>query len=219
MPPESPSPREAARAQQRKLEWLSVEVQNSGIADALERAKSDLASCVNGLNTDPMVALALWRAGDFATVRRLLAEGLDDSFLSARYSSAAGAQSEAAAFVLNITDNILGIEADASRGRLVLRPLLPKAWTDVVVRNMRIGDAAIEMRFLEDNSVCRFSLMQTSGAYPIRLIFEPALIPPVRFVFVDGVLATLDVRTVDGRIVAPVQIMLDDKRVVEFQKA
>lgn len=197
--PESLGPGEAARAAQRKLEWLSIDVQKADIGDVLERAKAELATLIDE-QIDPVRARALLRAGDMLAM-----------------ACALDSESAAVAFIQNLMDNILGIEADAERGRIMLRPRLPDDWKDVVVRNIRIGDAAITMHYQEDGNVRRFTLSQTSGAYPIRLIFEAALVPPVRFAFVDGALATLDSRPVDNRIVMPVQIMLDDTRVVEFQ--
>ena len=129
-------------------------------------------------------------------------------------SAEAGA---ANALIADLKTNVLGIEADAERGRLRIAPHFPDDWHTVLVENVRVDDALVAMHYEADNALLRFSFKQTAGAYPIRLIFEPAVTQRVKHAFVDGTLATLDVRSVGGRVVLPVQIMLDAERVVEFE--
>jgi hypothetical protein len=77
---------------------------------------------------------------------------------------------------------------------------------------------------LQDDGMAlhRYTVVQDAGPVPIRLIFEPALsmataaVPTVT-ASVDGVAASLDMRRIGNRIVTPVQVVLDDERVVEIR--
>jgi hypothetical protein len=52
---------------------------------------------------------------------------------------------------------------------------------------------------------------------PLRLIFEPALAQRPRGTRIDGVPAQLDLRADGNRTIAPVQVMLDHARVIDFE--
>lgn len=125
---------------------------------------------------------------------------------------------EPADLVDHYLHDLLGLEPDAPRNRLVLRPRLPEGWDHLELRCLRFGDAEIDLRYRRNGDHHRFSLVQESGAIPVRVIFEPAL-PGRRLIAarVDGVDATLDPRAVEGRVVVPIQIVLDDLREVELQ--
>ena len=110
---------------------------------------------------------------------------------------------------------LLGVEPDAARGRLHLRPQLPDAWDRLDVRNLRMGEASVRLRYERHGSTFRFAVEQEEGAVPLRLIFEPVLPGPVA-VRVDGLPAELSVRPFGGRVLAPVQLALDYERVIEF---
>jgi hypothetical protein len=111
----------------------------------------------------------------------------------------------------------LGYEPDAPKGRLLLRPEIDPAWHHLRVDNIHIGDALILMEYSRIGERMEFAITQLAGAYPIRLIFEPVLSTRVSGAFVDGTPASLDFRPHGERIIVPVQIMLDDRRVVRFE--
>jgi hypothetical protein len=112
---------------------------------------------------------------------------------------------------------LLGTAPDAPRGRLRLRVCLPD-WIDALtVHNLRMADALITMQFRRDGTAHEYAFEQFAGAMPVRLIFEPTFTKAITSVAVDGVAADLDVRPYRDRIVAPLQIMLDDRRSIRFQ--
>lgn len=113
---------------------------------------------------------------------------------------------------------ILGVEPDAPRNRLVLRPSIPESWDRLEVEQLRFGDAEIAFHYRRDGSRHHFTLTQESGAVPVRVIFEPLL--PARHLAaarVDGQHATLDPRPLGDRLIVPLQIVLDAERVVELE--
>ena len=114
--------------------------------------------------------------------------------------------------------NDLGYQPDATKGRLVLRPAINPAWTRFAARNIHLGDALIDLAFMRTEDSMTFEIVQMTGAYPVRLIFEPVLSAAVSAARVDGVPATLDFRPHGDRIIVPVQIMLDDRRTITFER-
>lgn len=165
-------------------------------AAAERRRKQDLAFAVAGTDIAEAIEWAKYRAATLPN------EPEGDA---------------ARAVVDNLTHHILRIVADSERGRLRIAPVFQEEWRHALAENIRIDDAAITMRFDYDGGTSKFTFSQTSGAYPIRLIFEPALPQAVKHAFVDGAYAELNVRNEAGRIVAPVQIMLDAPREVSFE--
>ncbi|HEY8483242.1 MAG TPA: hypothetical protein VIL13_01435 [Longimicrobiales bacterium] len=124
----------------------------------------------------------------------------------------------AALLAASFVHGILGVEPDAPRGRLVLRPAIPPSWSHLEVLRLQLGDAAVSLRYHRDDTVHRFHIEQESGAVPLRLIFEPALpAPALAGARVDGQEASLDPRSVGRIVLVPVQIVLDHERVVELQ--
>jgi hypothetical protein len=129
-------------------------------------------------------------------------------------------------FVNGLAYGVFGIAPEAARGRLRIAPRLPATWRSADLRGIRIGDASVTFRYqsLQDDGMAlhRYTVVQDAGPVPIRLIFEPALslataaVPTVA-ASVDGVAASLDMRRVGNRIVTPVQVVLDDERVVEIR--
>ena len=119
--------------------------------------------------------------------------------------------------VVGFVNGMFGFAPDAARNRLRLRPQIPEEWSRVVIRNLRIGEATVDLSYQRNETGCQFDASQSSGAYPVRLIFEPALVVPVLSVTVDLRSAALDMRPFGERIVAPVQIVLDDRRSLRFE--
>lgn len=114
--------------------------------------------------------------------------------------------------------HILGISPDAPKDRLSIRPTLPDDWSELNLRSLHFGDAEVALRYERRGEYHTFEIAQESGAMPITLIFEPRL-PGTRLVRVqvDGRAATLDPYPVDGSIAVPIQLILDEERVVEFE--
>jgi hypothetical protein len=115
-----------------------------------------------------------------------------------------------------LVTGMLGAVPDAARGRLRLAPRLPSGWDRLDVRGLRIGDATIELAVRRDDRTVRYTVDQASGTVPLRLILEPALDRPISAARVDGRPADLAIRPVAGRVVAPVQLVLDHTRSLEL---
>jgi hypothetical protein len=112
---------------------------------------------------------------------------------------------------------LLGAAPDAARGRLRLRVCLPD-WIDrLKVFNLRMADALVELRFISQDGAHQYVIEQVAGAMPVRLIFEPTFTKLVVSATVDDTNAELDLQPHGQRIVAPVQIMLDNRRVLRFR--
>lgn len=126
----------------------------------------------------------------------------------------------AASVVDGFVRGALGAEPQATRGRLVLRPRLPADWSDVRVRNLVVGPAAVDLAYQNDGGHHRLTLRQRRGAVPLRVVLEPELAgQKVVASRVDGVAAELDAARVAHRWRVPVQIVLDRTRVLEVELA
>lgn len=126
----------------------------------------------------------------------------------------------AVAAVSSLVHGLLGVEPDAAKGRLRLRPAIPEAWDRLDVQQLRIGDASIDVAYRREGDRHTFRIDQTSGAVPVTLIFEPLLVAR-RLVAarIDGQTAELDPRPHNQRMLVPVQLVLDAERVVELDVA
>ena len=82
---------------------------------------------------------------------------------------------------------LLGARADATFGRLHLRPQIPGEWESLRVRNLRVGDAKVNLAYQAGETGYRYLLWQTAGRTPLTLTLEP-LIPggPVTRVLLGG---------------------------------
>ena len=112
---------------------------------------------------------------------------------------------------------LLGAEPDAARSRLRLRPQLPDAWDRFEARMLRLGDAAVSLRYERHLGHHVFRLEQERGPAPVRVILEPALPGrQLRHALVDGEPAALAPVPFGDRVLVPVQLVLDAERVVEI---
>ena len=114
---------------------------------------------------------------------------------------------------------LLGLEPDAPRGRLRLRPQIPAAWDRVDVEHIRLADAEIRLGYTRRDGVHRFEIEQLAGAVPVRAVLEPAVPGIVRAARVDGSPASLNPLRWGERTLVPVQIVLDERRVLEVEVA
>lgn len=112
---------------------------------------------------------------------------------------------------------LLGVEPDATRGRLVLRPRPPAGWARFQVASLAMGDAAVTLHYHRDGGTHRFVLRQSHGFAPIRCILEPELPGRLRAARVDGTEARLEPVTLGERSRVPVQLALDHERTLELE--
>lgn len=165
--------------------------------------------------TEPAVAMALGRPASPDVV----AQGLGAlTRSSADGTGERAGPTRAAMLVAALVHGVVGAEPDAARQRLALRPCLPDSWTSLRIGDLGVGDAAIAMRYTTEGVRRTFTIEQVGGAVPLRLAFEPALpASALRAVEVDGAAARLNARPAHGRIIVPVQLVLDHERTVSFE--
>lgn len=156
---------------------------------------------------------------------RLLADalGLDAgprAAVSAAPSQAAQANSAPEWIVLHVVHQLLGVDPDATRGRLRLRPDLhgPAGTEAAPILPLRLdglafadGSVMFEVEFEEDGALL-YSLEQDSGAIPTTALLEPLLPGRPRAAEVDGRPADLRARQTSQGMVLPVQLVLDAPR-------
>jgi glycogen debranching enzyme len=81
-----------------------------------------------------------------------------------RYPVACSPQAWASAAPLSLLQSILGIRADAPRGRLIVRnPDLPKPVRHLELHGMRIGSSIVSMRFRRVGSRCHVDKLDVTG--------------------------------------------------------
>lgn len=121
----------------------------------------------------------------------------------------------AARGVLDVVDGVLGAEPDAPRGRLVLRPKPPEPWPWFSVRSLAMGSAAVALSYRRRDGVHRFRVEQSRGSAPVQLVLEPELTGGFAWARVDGVAADLEAVPAPGGVRVPVQLVLDQPRLLE----
>jgi hypothetical protein len=122
-----------------------------------------------------------------------------------------------AELMLYIAHGQLGLDADATRHRLRLRPVLPANGT-VVIRSIGFGDATISIVVTAAEGMVRIELEQDSGALPVTALLEPAVeAAALHGAAVDGTPASLTPRPWAGRLLVPVQLVLDARRTLVLQ--
>jgi hypothetical protein len=119
--------------------------------------------------------------------------------------------------VLPRVRELLGVEPDASRGRLVLRPRPPAAWDRFEARGIRMGEAGFSLRYDRRGRVHRLAVRQDLGAVPVSLILEPELTGRPVAARVDGRPAALDSTVLGERSRVSVQLALDHERTLELE--
>jgi hypothetical protein len=170
------------------------------------------------------LALAAESIGEKAAAERLRDEARLEASARVDHDLAAPGEpglaidADAADVVDYYLRTVLGAEPDAPQNRLVLRPRFPEGWTTATVERLRFGDAELTLRYRRQGTLHHFTFTQESGAVPVRVIFEPLLpIPTLAGATVDGQPALLEPRPHAGRLLVPIQIVLDDERVLELE--
>ena len=144
-----------------------------------------------------------------------------DSATDALIRHAPYTETDPAPFVVPLFMGMLGIEPDAARNRLRIRPQLPAHWDTATIERIRIGDALVSLDYRREPTASgmlhRFTAEQTTGAVPVRLILEPVLAgTAVVAAAVDGTPAALVPRPFGTRILVPVQVVLDETRMIDI---
>jgi hypothetical protein len=111
-----------------------------------------------------------------------------------------------------------GVAPDAPKLRLRLRPQLPDFWNELRVRNLAMGANRFDISIRRHGDRRSYSVEQTAGAYPVRLILEiPVPNATARAMEVDGRPASLDIRPFGPGFLIPVQLVLDEVRTVAVE--
>jgi hypothetical protein len=132
-------------------------------------------------------------------------------------AAAPGFSADDAELVLYVAHGQLGLDADATRHRLRLRPVLP-ATGRVFIRSIGFGDATISIVVTAADGMVRIELEQDSGALPVTALLEPAVeSATLHDAAVDGTPASLTPRPWAGRLLVPVQLVLDAPRTLVLQ--
>jgi hypothetical protein len=112
--------------------------------------------------------------------------------------------------ICDVAFNILGLEPDAARGRLRLRPRLDR-FAEIEARNIRFADGSVGLSATRDGAAIVLRIEQHSGAIPMTVLLEPFVDGPVS-AEVDGSRANLTPRKCSGGTIVPVQLVLDQAR-------
>jgi hypothetical protein len=188
----------------------------------IERTAADLgdAHLAARLHSRARAARAALPPPTSDSVRRLAtALGLTDPPLRASHSPQGDDVGAAAELVMHIAHMVLGLEPDATRHRLWLRPRPPHGSDGLAAGTIRIGDDSVSMDLDREPGVLRLRIEQDSGAIPLTALVE--LLVPGRPLLarVDGSSASLEPRPVEGGALLPVQLVLDHARYIEVEYA
>jgi glycogen debranching enzyme len=85
-----------------------------------------------------------------------------------QYPGANVPQAWAAGSVFHLLHAILGLQADAPRGRLHVDPQLPAWLPDVALRGLRVGAAKVDLRFWRDGERTRWDVAACDGELEVR---------------------------------------------------
>jgi hypothetical protein len=131
--------------------------------------------------------------------------------------------------VCDVAFGTLGIEPDAARGRLRLRPRLDRL-DELHARHIRFGDGSVSLQAERTDAAVTIRIEQIAGSIPITALLEPFVLRP-QSASVDGHPADIAAQVVAGRqagrhashvwrdtadmgggTIVPVQLVLDDVR-------
>jgi hypothetical protein len=84
------------------------------------------------------------------------------------YPGANVPQAWAAGSAFHLLQAIVGLQADASKGRLYVDPLLPRWLPDVTLRGLRVGSAKVDLRFWRDGEHTRWEGAAVNGHVDIQ---------------------------------------------------
>ena len=133
-----------------------------GFADAASRVARDIfeaAACFAGYRLPELYAGLMRRPGSFPV----------------QYVGANIPQAWAAGSVFHLLQAILGLRADAPRGRLYVHPTLPRWLPDVTLHGVEVREARLTLRFWREGDTSRWAVLaQTPTEGPaIEVLEEP----------------------------------------------
>lgn len=208
----------AAAIWQDVLAALEIVLRSDGPQSLLHATGVEFAPVATDLGD---MQLAARLHGIVRAIRPTTAGTYDDGGLDDDIVNRAGAKGRAAvddragadvARVCDIAFNTIGIDPDASRGRLRLRPRLDLI-DNLHVRSIRFGDGSISLRAERTGQILGMRVVQDAGSMPITVLLEPFVIAPGPAT-VDGRKADLVPRSVPGGTILPVQLVLDEERML-----
>ncbi len=94
----------------------------------------------------------------------------DETSFPVQYLGANIPQAWAAGTIFMLLRAILGITADAPHNRLIVAPTLPDWLPRLDLRNLRVGDARLHLRFWREEDASRWELMEQHGEQTIEVI-------------------------------------------------
>jgi hypothetical protein len=122
-----------------------------------------------------------------------------------------------AELLLDTLHMLIGVQPDAARHRLWLRPRLPAGWVALSVQDIQCGDDSVRLDADLLPGLLTVRLEQDAGAIPVTALVEPFVPGAVSAVRVDGRSASLAPRAVEGGTRVPVQLVLDRGRTLEIE--
>lgn len=109
----------------------------------------------------------------------------------------------------------LGLTPDAAYGRIRVAPVLPSEWRAAGAREIRVGDARLDLGYRGEGARHTFVLRPTAGRAPVTVILEPLLpLEEVERVELEGERVTVDSFRGEGRVGVRFQFPLDGDRTV-----
>ncbi|MGH8702115.1 MAG: glycogen debranching N-terminal domain-containing protein, partial [Burkholderiales bacterium] len=84
-----------------------------------------------------------------------------------QYRGANVPQAWAAGSIFHLLQAILGIQADAPKGRLYLDPVLPRWLPDLTLRGLAVGRAKLDLRFWREAEKTRWEVAAQEGAIEV----------------------------------------------------
>jgi hypothetical protein len=126
---------------------------------------------------------------------------------------------DAVGTVLDTAFLVLGVQPDATRHRLWLRPRLPAGWDGLEASEIQAGDDSVRLIVELLPGLLRLRVAQEAGAIPVTALVEPFVPGGVEGIRIDGGTASLVPRRVVGGTRVAVQLVLDRERVVEIDVA
>lgn len=125
------------------------------------------------------LARGIWEAAAYFDSYRLpeLYAGMPraDSSFPVQYLGANIPQAWAAGTILHLIRTLLGLRADAPRGRLYVDPALPHWLPDLTLAGLHCGDARLSLRFWREGERSRWEVLGLEGE--IEVLDAPLLAP------------------------------------------
>jgi hypothetical protein len=201
-------------------------IARAGALQAVERMAADLgdprtAARVHVPAREAAAALRLrlgrGDAADGDLIVLAAAAGLGDAADTPPFGPAA-AGAPPAAVVLHTVHALLGADPDAARHRLRLRPVVPAAGR-LRIRDIGFGDATLSLAVAAASGAVTIEIEQDAGALPATVLLEPLVAGNLTGARVDGEPAALAPRPWRGRLLVPVQLVLDARRTLVLEIA